>query len=175
MNDPDLVPEFVQLQTKHQQRVFSFILTLVPHWPDAEEILQETNMVLWRKQKQYEPGTDFVRWANQVAYFEVLKHRKRQQGHVKQFSEAFIEDVAEEAFKLSGPLQAQRDALAACLEKLPVKDRALVSHRYLEGATTKTVAASVGRSVEAVYKSLQRIRGALLGCIRRTVVAEEGA
>ena len=73
---------------------------------------------------------------------------------------------------MAGFLQAQRDALAACLEKLPEKDRTLVSQRYLEGATTKTVAATVGRSVDAVYKSLQRIRSALLACIRRTLVLE---
>jgi len=175
MHDIDRVSEFVQLQTKHQQRVFSFILTLVPHWPDAEEVLQETNMVLWKKKEQYEPGTDFVRWANQVAYFEVLKHRKRQRGHIRQFSEAFIEEVAAETLSLDGPLQAQREALAACLAKLSEKDRALVAHRYLEGATTKTVAVAVGRSVDAVYKSLQRIRSALLACIRRTVVSEEWA
>ena len=69
----------------------------------------------------------------------------------------------------------QREALATCLEKLSKKDRSLVAHRYLEGATTKTVASTVGRSVDAVYKSLQRIRSALLACIRRTLAMEESA
>jgi len=175
MVNPDRLAEFVQLQTRHQQRIFSFILTLVPHWPDAEEVLQETNMVLWRKNEQYEPGTDFVRWANQVAYFEVLKHRKRQRGAVAQFSDVFIKEVAEETFQLAGSLQAQRDALAACLAKLPEKDRTLITHRYLQGVTTKTVAATVGRSVEAVYKALQRARSTLLACVRQAMVSESRA
>lgn len=174
MHDLASMPEFVQLQTRHQQQVFSFILTLVPHWPDAEEILQETNLVLWKKQDQYEPGTDFVRWANQVAYYEVLKHRKRQRTGNRQFGDAFIEEVAAETLRLSDWLDAEREALAGCLAKLPQKDRVLISQRYLEGATTKTVATTVGRSVDAVYKSLQRIRGSLLQCVRRTLVAEEG-
>jgi RNA polymerase sigma-70 factor, ECF subfamily len=175
MHDLPRMPEFVQLQTKHQQRVFSFILTLVPSWPDAEEILQETNLVLWKKQDQYEPGTDFVRWANQVAYYEVLKHRKRQRESNRQFSDMFIEEIADETLRMAGCLDVQREALASCLEKLSEKDRALISQRYLEGATTKTVAVTVGRSVDAVYKSLQRIRGTLLACVRRTLVAEESA
>jgi RNA polymerase sigma-70 factor, ECF subfamily len=175
MANPDRLGEFVQLQTRHQQRMFSFILTLVPHWPDAEEVLQETNLVLWQKNEQYEPGTDFVRWANQVAYFEVLKHRKRQRGVVAQFSDVFVKDVAEEALHLAGSLDAQRDALATCLAKLREKDRSLIVHRYLRGATTKTVAATVGRSVEAVYKGLQRARSTLLACVRRAMLSEERA
>lgn len=175
LSNYDRTPEFVRLQTKYQQRVFSFILTLVPHWPDAEEILQETNMVLWEKMEQFEPGTDFVRWANQVAYFEVLKFRKRHQRDTTRFTEAFLEDVAEETISLSETLQSQCDALAVCLQKLPDKDRTLISHRYLEGATTKSVAETLGRSMDAVYKSLQRARSALLACVRNRLIAEERA
>ena len=175
LNNYDRTPEFVRLQTKYQQRVFSFILTLVPHWPDAEEILQETNMVLWQKMDQFEPGTDFVRWANQVAYFEVLKFRKRRKRENQRFTEAFLEDVAQETLSLTGPLQDQCDALAVCLKKLPEKDRTLISHRYLEGATVSTVAETLGRSLDAVYKALQRARSSLLTCVRRSLVAEEQA
>ncbi len=41
--------EFVQLFTKWQRRLFLFILAQVPNLVEAEEILQETNLVIWRK------------------------------------------------------------------------------------------------------------------------------
>ena len=172
MDDSDPTAEFVKLQTKHQQRVFSFILTLVPCWSDAEEILQETNAVLWEKREKFQMGTDFVRWANQVAYYEVLKSRDARRRNGPCFSEVFIEDVAAETLSRSEALRAQREALETCIQKLPDKDRNLIALRYLKGATVKAVAEEVGRSLDAVYKALQRARSSLLACVRRVLAVE---
>ena len=173
MSNSDFTAEFIKLQTKYQQRVFSFILTLMPRWSDAEEILQETNAALWEKREQFEIGTDFVCWANQVAYFRVLKFRDSRKRDAVCFSEVCIEDIAAKTLSRSEMLQTQHNALESCIQKLPEKDRTLISHRYLEGAAVKTIAEITGRSLDAIYKALQRARISLLACVRRTL-AEEG-
>jgi RNA polymerase sigma-70 factor, ECF subfamily len=66
-------------------------------------------------------------------------------------------------------LDERRDALAGCLEKLRPRDRGLLVHRFAEGATIQTAAAHDGRSVEAVYKALAKIRQALFDCVSRTL------
>ena len=172
MSESDFTSEFIKLQTKAQQRVFSFILTLMPCWCDAEEVLQETNAALWEKREEFEMGTDFVHWANRVAYFRVLKFRDSRRRNTVCFSEAFIEDVAAETISYSESLQAQREALESCMQKLPEKDRTLISHRYLEGTAVKTIAEMTGRSLDAVYKALQRARVALLACVSHTLIEE---
>jgi RNA polymerase sigma-70 factor (ECF subfamily) len=164
---------FVRLLGRYQQRVYSFILTLVPHWADADEVLQETNIVLWRKFSEFKPDTDFVRWANQVAYFEVLKFRRRQQKDHLFFSDAFVEEVAAEVMEMSETLQLQRDRLAGCLQKLSDRDRTLIHLRYDEGSSVKRVAEQLGRSADSVYKSLGRVRRMLIDCIHREKMAEE--
>jgi RNA polymerase sigma-70 factor (ECF subfamily) len=166
---------FVRLLGRYQQRVYSFILTLVPHWADADEVLQETNIVLWRKFSEFKPDTDFVRWANQVAYFEVLKFRRRQQKDHLFFSDAFVEEVAAEVMEMSETLQLQRDRLAGCLQKLSDRDRTLIHLRYDEGSSVKRVAEQLGRSADSVYKSLGRVRRMLIDCIHREKMAEERA
>jgi RNA polymerase sigma-70 factor, ECF subfamily len=168
--DPE---QFVRLLGRYQQRVYSFILTLVPHWADADEVLQETNIVLWRKFSEFELDTDFVRWANQVAYFEVLKFRRRRQKDQLYFSDAFIEEVAAEVMEMSDTLEAQRDRLAACLKKLSERDRTLIHLRYDEGSSVKRVAEQLGRSADSVYKSLNRVRRMLVSCVQRERLAEE--
>ena len=40
--------EFIKLFTRYQRRVFLFILSQVPNPVDAEEIHQETNVIIWR-------------------------------------------------------------------------------------------------------------------------------
>jgi RNA polymerase sigma-70 factor (ECF subfamily) len=167
--------QFVRLLSKYQQRIYSFILTLIPHWADADEVLQETNTILWRKFAEFQPESDFVRWANQVAYYEVLKFRRRRSKDILCFSESFLADVAQEALDNAPQLQAQRDSLAECLNKLSASDRKLVYLRYQQDAKTASVAQSLGRSVDSVYKSLGRIRRALLFCVGRLMAAEDRA
>lgn len=164
--------DFIQLLIRNRQRVFSFIMTLVPDWNDAEEILQETSTVLWRKFDQFEPGSDFVRWANQVAYYEVLKFRKRKKTESVRFRRAVLEKLARESTEMNGVLEDQREALARCVQKLPEKDRQLLRLRYGLDASPRGVAEQLGRSVDAVYKSLRRVRHALLGCVRRALALE---
>jgi len=164
---------FVRLLATCQRRVFLYALGLVHNAADAEEILQETNLVLWRKFDQYEPGTDFASWACRIAYFEVLKFRERQARQQRLFTSEFIESLAVDSQESLDDLDARRDALAACLEKLRNNDRQLVLRRYQERATTRGVAEALGRSVQGTRKSLHRIRMTLLACIERTLAAEE--
>lgn len=159
--------EFVRVLAKYQRRIFSFVLTLVPQWADAEEIFQETSIILWRKFDTFEPGSDFLRWANRVAYFEVLKYRKRQSKKMQYFGEELLELLANDVTELSDSLQIEHQNLVDCFHKLPEKDRRLIRLRYHEDASPKLVAEKVGRPVDSVYKSLSRVRRNLLACVQR--------
>ena len=167
------VERFAQLLATCQRRVFLYALGLLHNAADAEEILQETNIVLWRKFDRYEPGTDFGRWACRIAYYEVLKFREKTMRQERLFSNGFIETLAVEAEGTLDSLQPRRQALVRCLDKLSDKDRRLVTSRYQQGATTRTVAEAVGRSVQGTRKALHRIRTALLECIERTLAIEQ--
>jgi RNA polymerase sigma-70 factor (ECF subfamily) len=167
------VERFAQLLAKCQRRVFLYALGLVHNAADAEEILQQTNLVLWRKFDQYEPGTEFARWACRIAYYEVLKFRERRARGARLFSSEFVETLAVESESSMDLWDARREALVRCLKKLTESDRQLVLRRYQENATTRTVAEALGRSIQGARKSLHRIRMALLACIERTLAAEE--
>ena len=167
------VERFAQLLAKCQRRVFLYALGLVHNSADAEEILQQTNLVLWRKFDQYEPGTEFARWACRIAYYEVLKFRERRAREARLFSSEFVETLAVESQSSMDLWDARREALVRCLKKLTESDRQLVLRRYQENATTRTVAEALGRSIQGARKSLHRIRMALLACIERTLAAEE--
>ncbi|OHB86425.1 MAG: hypothetical protein A2V98_08530 [Planctomycetes bacterium RBG_16_64_12] len=169
------VERFAQLLATCQRRVFLYALGLVHNSADAEEILQETNLVLWRKFDQYEPGTEFARWACRIAYYEVLKFREKRARGERIFTSDFIETLATESERSMDLLDARRDALVRCLEKLRKSDRQLILRRYQERATTRTVAEALGRSVQGTRRALHRIRMALLACVERTLAAEEHA
>jgi len=170
---PEKMEQFARLLAGCQRKVFLYVLSLVHNPTDAEEILQETNLVLWRKFDQYKPGTDFVRWACRVAFFEVQKFRQRRAGQRVQLGDRLVETLATEAEQQLDRMDRRRQALRKCLEQLPEKWRRLVVRRYQPNATTRSVAEAAGRTVEATRRALHRIRMKLLECIQQTLSAEE--
>ena len=59
--------------------------------------------------------------------------------------------------------------------KLPPEQRQTVESYYYERTPVERLAERSGRSVEALYKVLQRVRQALLDCVTRALKAEGGA
>jgi RNA polymerase sigma-70 factor (ECF subfamily) len=167
--------QFARLLGGCQRQVFLYALGLLHNTADAEEVLQETNMVLWRKFDQYQPDTDFGGWARRIAHFEVLKLRDKRRAGAHVFSGDFIESLAAASDRAADVLEARRTALAHCLEKLADRDRQLLAMRYEEHAKTDSVAQALGRSIQGVRKSLHRIRTVLLTCVERTLAAEQRA
>ena len=153
------------LLTKHERRIYGYILSLVPHWNDADEILQETNLRLWDEFDKFVSGTDFNAWALRVAHFQVLTWRKTRARQKLIFDESLIEDIRAMQEELSDLLDARRDALRRCLEKVNPEGRLLLARYYGEGLRIKDIAASMNRSVQSIYKMVQRLRGSLHLCI----------
>lgn len=164
---------FAKLLGGCQRKVFLYALGLLHNATDAEEVLQETNMVLWRKFDEYTPGTSFDSWACRIAYFEVLKFRESVVRDRRVFSVPLVETLAAEAETVLDEFDDRRDALDACLANLRQSDKMLVLKRYQPGATTRSVAEALGRSVQGTRKSLHRIRTNLLHCIERKLAAED--
>jgi RNA polymerase sigma-70 factor (ECF subfamily) len=164
--------EFVQLFTKWQRRLFLFILAQSPNPVDAEEILQETNLVIWRKSHTFREGTNFYAWGCRIAVLEVLKFRDRRRRYASLLSDAFVETIAREAEDNVEALEERRHALLTCLGRLAPSDRELIRQRYATGATGKSVAAQLARPANSVYQSLSRIRRTLMECITRRLAAE---
>ena len=166
------VEAFVRLLGQNQRRLFLYLMSLAPDYNDAEEIMQETNLVLWREFDQFQLGTNFAAWACKVAFHQVLAWRKRKQRDRLEFSPAFLETVAEEASSRLDELESRTQALARCMEQLPAAQRQLLHLRYTEASSIEAMAGQLNRTVDAVYRALSRIRQALHECVTRALLQE---
>ncbi|KAA0140691.1 MULTISPECIES: sigma-70 family RNA polymerase sigma factor [Gimesia] len=164
--------EFISLFTRHQRRIYLYILSMIPHPLEAEEILQNTNLVIWKKAAQFEVGTNFFAWACQIAHYEILKYRKKRGRDKHQFSDEFVSQVAEAVKENQDLFELRRNALTFCLAKLRKKDRELIQRRYQGSNQGKELADDLGRPVNSVYQSLGRVRRTLFECINRYIAAE---
>jgi RNA polymerase sigma-70 factor (ECF subfamily) len=160
---------FVQMFTKAQRPLYLFILSQTGNTQDSEEILQNANVVIWKKADQFDVGTNFFAWACQIARYEVLQFRQRHRRDKLQFSEEFQEIVARETISRQDDLELQRQALDHCIRKLSARDQALIRERYQPGSSGKDLASELGRPANSVYQSLGRIRRVLMECIQRRI------
>lgn len=172
MSDADKVNRFIRQFTRHEARVHAFIFSLVGDWDAAEDIAAETHAILWRKFDDYEDGTSFFAWACAVGRLEVMRYRRQRGRDAMQFTDAFVDAIADESLAMGDELADRQRALAKCMQKLNPRDRDLIERRYLAGGTTKRVAEQVKRSTDAVYKALSRIRRTLHDCIERALGGE---
>lgn len=164
--------DFVQLFTRSQRRIYLFILAQVQSPTQAEEILQDTNVIVLAKHYQFQPGTNFLAWACQIANYEILKFRAKRRREKLVFNDDILELVAAEALARADELEARRAALMECLGRLRPRDRELIQSRYAPGHSGKDLAADLGRPANSVYQSLGRIRRTLWECIQRRLAAE---
>jgi len=169
MTDRD---EFIRLLTAHQRAIHAFVYSMIPHPEDAEEVWQETNVVLVKKAEQFQPGTNFLAWALTAARFEVHNFR-RKKARARVLGSAMLDQWAEELIVRSQAGPSRLDALQHCLKKLQPRDRELIELRYAAGGQAKAVAEYLGRSLDRIYHSITRIRRALLKCIRLRLALEE--
>jgi RNA polymerase sigma-70 factor (ECF subfamily) len=165
--------QFVERFIRSQDRIYAYIVTLLPNRADAEEVFQQTSLILWKKWREFDLDRDFLRWACGIAYLEVrnLLRKQRDAGRVF-LSEDVLAGVAEMRLEAHDLLESRRQALAACLAQLPAKQRALLERCYAGTDSVKAVAADLGRTANALYLILKRIRRALFDCINRVLAAE---
>ena len=104
--------EFLEVFTGSQLRLYRYIVTLVANRVDAEDILQNVNLVLLRKCDQFEPGTNFISWSTGIAYFEVMKYRSARKRTSPGLSEATLAALSAEALEKSSILE-QRNVVFA--------------------------------------------------------------
>jgi RNA polymerase sigma-70 factor (ECF subfamily) len=168
----DRSQEFIGLFAVHAQRLYAVIYALLPHAADADDVFQETSKLLWERFGEFQPGTNFFAWACRFAQYQVMAHRQRKRRSRLHFSDEFLAAVAEQAGRDGPLLAAQHRALADCLQKLKERDRELVQARYQPGVTISDLAARLNRSLDAVYKALQRAHQQLVACVQRSLVRE---
>src|SRR5438477_9299247 len=153
------------LMTRHQRQIFSYIYVLVPNRADAEDLLQETSLVICEKFHEFREGTDFVAWACQIAYWRIRYSRQKFARSKVVFDQDILEVVAKTAGELAGELDDRHEALAQCLQRLHPRDRDMLIARYEPGGSAQEAARRSGRTLTTAYKALARLRKLLLDCV----------
>jgi len=168
--------QFTRLLLQNQKRFWGLIVSLVPIGSDAEDILQETCVVMWRKYSTFEPGTDFAAWGLKIARFQVMRYYSRRKSERARLSDEVIEAVAIEFASPERALRApaRAAALKDCVSKLKKAQFETLNRRYIEGQSVEDIAGETEVSIDAIYKRLNRTYRQLHRCVTNTLSRQEG-
>jgi RNA polymerase sigma-70 factor, ECF subfamily len=169
--DKELQDEFLLLFSQYSRRIYAFVLTLLPNYADADEVFQNTCVVLWRKFAEYNREGSFIAWACRIAYLEMLDLHNRGK-RMLPFDNATMERLVEEMAARTNRSAAREDALRGCLQNLSPSDRALIEQRYYHQRPPKVIALESSRSIHAIYRALARVHTQLRECIERLLWKE---
>src|SRR5664280_323832 len=89
--------EFVRLFQRHERGLYGYILSLVPNVTEADEVSQDTNLLLWKEFNRSDSIRDFGAWARTIAYYQVLAYRKTANRERLQFDSELLDVLADRA------------------------------------------------------------------------------
>src|SRR5262249_4061356 len=123
--------EFAEYLRQAQTRLYGYIHSLVRDLNDADDLFQQTTLILWMKFAEFDRQRSFFAWACGIARLEVanfLRTRGRQRLYFSDHLDLLL--IEAQAEMTDEELEDRRDALARCVERLRQHDRDLLTEWY---------------------------------------------
>lgn len=170
--DPEeLNREFLAKMLPSQQAIRRFIFSIHPRAGDVDDIMQDTALSLWDKFETFDATREFLPWAFRLAYFEVLRFRKKCSRDRLVFSNELIEILADEVSDQAFG-ENLKQALDGCLGRLAPRQREVVNARYVSGHSIADLAKTRNESPHRLYRDLEKSRTLLALCVRGKLAGE---
>lgn len=160
---------YVQALTANQGRLRGYILASLGNYADAADVLQRTNLVLWKKASEFRQGSDFLPWGLTIARYEVLTFLRDGQRDRHVYSTAVAEMMLDSAESAASEATDRQAALRKCLDKVPRRNRELLWQRYSEDMSIRQIAAQENRSEDSIKSLFLRIRKGLERCVEMSL------
>ncbi|QQL44824.1 sigma-70 family RNA polymerase sigma factor [Sulfuriroseicoccus oceanibius] len=165
--------QYLQLVTRYQGAIYGYVNSLAPGL-DVEDVVQQVNIVLWKKADTFQPHTNFKAFAFRIAYLKTMEAlRKAKQQNWLQFDSDVLELINEQTSTITNPEENRQQALRDCLEKLDPEDRERINARYTRGETVRSIANQESRSEGSLQQHFFRLRKNLKLCIQKHLLNQE--
>lgn len=163
--------DFMRLLMLNEPALRAFARTMLPDWSLVDEAIQEASVTLWQKFGQLDCEAGFLPWAKVIVRFKCLSLIGTLRRDRLVFSDRVLELLADEAESLDANHQAAAmKALRRCLDKFSDPHQQLLLAPFATDGGVKTMAAQAGKSPNALYKLLGRLRCKLATCVATNLV-----
>jgi RNA polymerase sigma-70 factor (ECF subfamily) len=133
------------LFAKYRTQVYRWLLRFVGNEAQAEDILSEVFLDVWRQADRFEARSSVSTWILSIARFKALSARRRRpEAELDETIEATLVDPSDDP-ALALEKKSQREALRRALAKLSSDHRSLISFTITRSRSTKPRRLSASR------------------------------
>lgn len=160
---------FARALTPYLPMLYAYSRSLCADHHIAEDVVQQTALIAYRKIGFLFPEVDFGTWLKGIARREALSERRksaRLRPVLEEILEAVYDDPTPEA------LAPEREALKECLKRLQGNAAAILTAHYFEGEKLTDIARQQGLNGNTVRTVLHRARLVLEECVRGRLAVE---
>ena len=168
----DKKENFIKQLTESQNRLYGYIYTLIGDHSRAKDVLQEANLVLWRKYDELEEIENFQAWSFTVCKFQVMAYLRDKKRDRLLLDPDLAEMMSEPAEVENTLMSLAQPQLRKCISELPEQNRSMIEMKYFNRMMMQDIADSLKRSLTAVKVSIHRTRKVLQDCIRSKMLEE---
>lgn len=163
---------FMRLFVQHEPVLRAYARTLLPDWSSVDDVLQEASVTMWEKLSQLQSEDGFLPWAKVIVRYKCLQLVERIRREKPLLTDEVLKLLAEEAEHTTAEdFATLRSALDACLGEFTGMHQELLLAPYRGAGRVKELAEQTGKSANAFYKMLGRLREKLSSCIESRVQA----
>jgi RNA polymerase sigma-70 factor (ECF subfamily) len=174
VDDGGKLVAFTRLWSQHQSSVRAYLASFLGNSIAVDDGLQEVALVVWQKAPWDGDSSAFLGYCLACARRIALATRRQLGDHrmvcfSPDVAAALADRVALLEQQSATSTDGRAEALRKCLEPMKPEHRNLLEARY-SGASKEELrefAKQVGKSMEALYKTLERLRQLLRECVER--------
>ena len=150
---------FADLMRANYAFVYAIVIGIMDNPHDAEEVVQDTFLNVYRGLAQYEEQTKFRSWLATIARNRALNWLREQK-----MDTVSINEVEEHTLQIPNTLDdqlirdEQRELIRRAMETLSQKDREIAHSYYLDGASYDELTTTHGLSYKAIAFRLSRTK-----------------
>jgi RNA polymerase sigma-70 factor (ECF subfamily) len=176
---PDASPSQAEAHTAAVQGLFlqfqpairGYILSMIPDFSQADDVMQETFLVVTRKAASFELGTSFPAWVKTIARFKALEAIRSGPRRFESLSEEVLDALGAERTEFPTHTDERLALLSKCIGELAPQARRSIDFRYRNDHLPPEIADRMGCTVQSVNVTLSRARAFLRDCVLRKMAA----
>lgn len=156
------------LYERTSAKLYGIVLRLLRSEAEAEEVLQETYLSIWRNAGRFEEGrASPITWLCVLARNRAIDRLRRRQLETTPIEAAY--DIALDEPTALDRLEARQEAgrLRTCLDALEERSRSMIEAAFLDGATYSQLAEREGVPLGTMKSWIRRGLQRLKGCLER--------
>ena len=169
----ELKESYLEQICKNQTKLYGFLNSLHPYQDEVHDILQDANITLINKQKDFDEKKEFLPWAFSIVRFTWMAHKKKraiETGRLTCDSNLMnvLLDFKSTSLRedLMYEIEVEREKLLSLIRKrLTIKQKLLLSD-LLEGKGIKEISKEWGSEYGAIqtqkHRLLKKMRSILL-------------